>query len=492
MNTEGTQKTTLRKQVNAALRVFGKADITDQQFAIVIDAHSQDTRDYHGIRHVAELAEVKPNELARITSDDNQQKRLAALITLGAFYHDVVYTQVDGGLTQGTQQILSKYVQHSNDHKYYKKAQIADNDQQVFNLVQQIFNSDLNKPLTNEFLSALVAFDQMRDMGFDEKTIAQVVAIIEGTIPFRKSDYFDELAKKLSKLALTDSNKFPPEEIETTVKAAVFLANKDVLAFAGKTGDLKERVENFLSNTWQLLPEQNTVLRRREYLPIEYRKIMQKDQHFCAEFLTGEGRAIFHDYKGFPPANQLSELKEWERKVRRVVNLYLKAKTVSAAIVEAMAAEAKGGEKHLSEIMGDLDTQATFRYLPDLQETSKAFTIAYHLLKEGRSLYSHFDNQKSAVAAYLCSHLRKDSIDGLFASVKKHLGGNSPDYKKFLKASKTIIGEEHIVAIAEGLAIVADKKNPAFAASLRSLPEKLGWAAALRRREESKGKQGRQ
>ena len=86
-----------------------------------------------------------------------------------------------------------------------------------------------------------------------------MVTIIELTIPFRKiqADQLtipERLQKKLESVNSNFQIGLTSEEIVTTITQAVELVNLDVSGFG------LAKVEDFINNTWLLLPEANHCL----------------------------------------------------------------------------------------------------------------------------------------------------------------------------------------------------------------------------------------
>ena len=110
---------------------------------------------------------------------------------ISALFHDMVYVQVDQGINVNIARLISPFIQENNKQLFL----INDPDllsDPLFKLTLDIFGFEQGNPLQpmagqNEFLSALLAakiFDEILSLG----QIAQIIACIEATIPFRSSD----------------------------------------------------------------------------------------------------------------------------------------------------------------------------------------------------------------------------------------------------------------------------------------------------------------
>src|ERR1700744_2346313 len=90
----------LRHFVNdASWRLDGRA-LNESDFQAALPAGNA-PRFYHGIDHVWDMAGLTSDEYAALVSAVGEKlaPKTAALMTLGGFYHDCIYTQVDGGVT---------------------------------------------------------------------------------------------------------------------------------------------------------------------------------------------------------------------------------------------------------------------------------------------------------------------------------------------------------------------------------------------------------
>src|SRR5262249_2524274 len=183
------------------------------------------------------------------------------------------------------------------------------------------------------------------------------------------------------------------DELETTVKRAVRLSNRDVDNFADNDAS------RFLDNTWKLLPESNPALHSpMVYTVRDYRLALQKMESFLA-WLPAD--RVFHTW-GDEPKPEIHA----RRVARTTGNLqlavrYLRAKLYSIALVEALA-ELTGGDVPLDYFMGGVKNREQVRiesYLPKLDAAKDLDPHLQRLLQHGRASESSFDTRPSPVGA---------------------------------------------------------------------------------------------
>jgi hypothetical protein len=257
------------------------------------------------------------------------------LITLAGLFHDLVYLQVDGKIPFNLTPYLTPFLEENNDNLFIKQHLIYQD--KSFEVVISIFGLNLGKNLSqfngrNEFLSALVAakiLDDFLPLSF----IAQIVTLIELTIPFRQvNGEITPIILQLKKRLKTVNNQFNLDlkntEIITTITQAVKLANLDVSGFASL--DLME----FINNTWLLLPETNHPLREtNKYTIKEYRIALANTLEFI-NYLSPE--FIFHYYNNEPSEDIFKTLINRAEYNLTITRLYLGVKLVSISFLEAL------------------------------------------------------------------------------------------------------------------------------------------------------------
>ncbi len=111
-----------------------------------------------------------------------------AIEVLAALFHDLVYVQVDQGVSVNISAYISPFVEEKNGELVIRNRSELPCDR-VFDLVAQIFGFSAEQVLVptagqNEFLSAVIAAKCL-EKELKPEIIAQVAACIEATIPFR-------------------------------------------------------------------------------------------------------------------------------------------------------------------------------------------------------------------------------------------------------------------------------------------------------------------
>lgn len=440
--TEDRQPTlpTLQRLVamfKAAMAELGKrpseADL--EQWAVLIHSSmSGRGRSYHTVEHVFQ-----------VTGDAD------AIGSLAILFHDTVYCEVDGGLPRGLEP-------HLGDALRVERARVALDsfdpaEDPLRALVARLFGFTPGQAVTfqtglNELASALLAVRSLRSH-LTMRELAEVVACIEATIPFRGAGTEDALAARLAEADVVHGLGLGPEGVEAAVQRAVRVANEDVGNFAFEDGAA------FLSHTWELLPETNPTLRMPAYTLGEYRVAMTKMAGFLGSLVP---ERVFRGYRGVPEEAELARLR-----AGAAVNLsrgtrYLRQKLLSARFLEALAM-ATGGDAPVTLFMGDLpngdgETLRLEHLLPAPPRATVPDVSAdvLRLLIEGRKKDSGFDLRNSPLAAYLYARLGDAESDRLLAL---------PDGDALLAAMPTAI----VTEIAGACARMA----PTRAAALASL-----------------------
>src|SRR5262245_35911886 len=265
---ESEQRSPVHEIVNAlwrALHELGSAastsDIETWGFSIHA-ALSASGREFHNHDHVVDM----------IDHGD-------PLEVIAALYHDAVYIQVDQGPPRSMKAEMDQVLALAEGgyRVLAVDGEVAD--------VLAIFGhrvGDVVTPTTglNELASAVVASIQLHS-ALDRHQRIAVAACIEQTIPFRTNPVA-QLRDRLAELGLKG------DELETCVKRAVRLGNRDVENFADNDAS------RFLDNTWKLLPESNPAL----HLPMvytvrDYRIALLKMESFLA-WLPAD--RVFHSW----------------------------------------------------------------------------------------------------------------------------------------------------------------------------------------------------
>ena len=377
------------------------------------------------------------------------------LEVVAALYHDAVYIQVDQGPPRSMRAEIEQVLTVTDDG-WRVLASAADRDGTAD--VLALFGrrvGDLVTPTTglNEFASALVAVIHL-DKALDRHQRIAVAACIEQTIPFREHPG-DQLRERLSALGLRGG------ELETTLKRAVRLGNRDVMNFADNDA------ARFLDNTWKLLPESNPALHSpMVYTVRDYRVALQKMEAFLA-VLPAE--RVFHSWGDEPkPETHARRVARTTGNIQLAVR-YLRAKLYSIALVEALA-ETTGGGVPLDYFMGGGKTKVQLKrleaFLPPIDAAARDVDPqVQRLLAEGRASESTFDTNPSPVGAFLHEAVGEAAVMKGVEMAKRWWGG-AGDAATFLRAQPA----KPAAAIARAAAnIIETRRDRLFA-----LAEQLG------------------
>ena len=298
------------------------SDIEDNQVSeiakIITEAMGGNYRYFHNFNHILMLSK---------TNDP--------LITLAGLFHDIVYIQVDQQIRFNITPYLTPFVEERNGDLFIKS--LIYKQEKELEIIIQIFGLNKGENLSkftgiNEFLSALTAA-RILSPYLPLMIITRLVAIIELTIPFRQAKEKaltipQQLQKRLEKVNQQYFLGLEKGEIILTVTQAVKLANLDVSGFAFAN------VEEFIHNTWLLLPEMNHCLISLDKSTVkEYITALAKMERFFS-FLSPE--FIFHYYKNEPTLDIWQQLVSRSKHNLAVAKLYLSAIVVSLSIIDAL------------------------------------------------------------------------------------------------------------------------------------------------------------
>ena len=295
-------------------------------------------RSYHGPYHILHLAHgSKP------------------IVALSAIYHDIVQVSVDHGAPPEISKVFDKFVSIEGNDYILKEIDIKKDRLSYF--CSLIFGLDKGSKLNpfegrNEFLSSLVCIHELNEH-IKEKDLLKICACIEATIPFRGigSDGKDRLQRVRGRLSeINEKYKigFSQDEIDQTIFRATELANKDVDNFS------EELVENFIENTWNILPEGSPAMRYPNTLKIkDFRKALQGMEGFLSNL---EAERVYCSYKGYPPQNEMEELLQKTKSNINIAVRYLRIRIYAITILEVIA-ELTGGDTSLSLFLGDMENQ---------------------------------------------------------------------------------------------------------------------------------------
>ena len=352
------------------------AEIDHQQIdeitEIIVKSMESHFRYFHTFDHVLMVTQ----------SDD-------PLIVLAGLFHDIVYTQVD---TQIKLEVIPYLIPFLEDRKQevFLKNNIEAYEKELA-ITLEIFGLKKGDNLSkfggiNEFLSALSAMIILSDH-LPLKTLARMVTIIELTIPFRKiqADQLtipQRLQQKLESANVNFQLGLTSEEIVTTITQAVELVNLDVSGFG------LAKVEDFINNTWLLLPEANHCLISLEKSTVkEYCTALAKTGKFL-DFLDPE--IIFHRYNNQPNWQDWQDLLGRGEHNLAVGRLYLCSIVVSLSIIDALC----------SRFCHHISLSFLFGFSPSL--SSNFHSIVYFLPKKRGKFKAQSDLEEKVLCLIQC------------------------------------------------------------------------------------------
>ena len=351
---------------------------------------------------------------------------------LAALFHDLVYVQVDQGVSLNISSYIAPFVKDVKGQLVIRESHELP-DSRLFEIVTDIFGLAPGQVLSpfagqNEFLSALIAALSLSPL-LKESQVAQIAACIEATIPFRPLSASGLKPSEILHQRLISANtKFSfgwnDSEIIEVVKCAVRVTNRDVENFAFPDS------ADFLDNTWNLLPETNHDLSNQNSYTVEgYRWSIQKMEGFMNS-LTPE--RVFQQFREEPTEETYQLLLSRTQKNLEVAKLYLGTKLVSIGIIEALSMRL-GQDIPVSTMMGELPTQendapALDDFLPEIQNPKKPESElereVLEVLSEGRNRESPYDLKNSPIATFIVQSIGFDEMRQLIKVAKEFFMGN--------------------------------------------------------------------
>lgn len=388
------QKRCLDCLVSSIEQLGGRIDIPklEQIAELIIQTMRGPWRYFHTSEHIFEVGgSVDPIEV------------------LAALFHDLVYVQVDQGVSFNISSALCPFVKEVRSQLVIRDETELPDDT-MYQLVASVFGFIPGKTLSpfggqNEFLSAVIAAKSLEPF-LPASTIAEITACIEATIPFRPVSPSGFSAIEILHQRLVSANGdfnlgWSDAQTVEIVKRSVRLANRDVENFASRNSS------NFLDNTWNLMPETNHALTNvNSYTVAGYRRSLQKMEGFL-KFLKPE--LVFQQFMQEPDDETYANLIARTRKNIEVAKLYLGVKLITIAILEALSYR-MGREIPLSTMMGELrtpgfKTSVLEDYLPNKQIVypleSQLQREVLDLLEIGRNQESRYDIKNSPVSTFI-------------------------------------------------------------------------------------------
>lgn len=356
-----------------------------------------------------------------------------AVEVLAALFHDLVYVQVDQGVSVNISNYISAFVKEINGQLVIRDRKELPSDP-MFEMVMQIFGLTAEQVLVptagqNEFLSALIATKSL-EHALPAATIAEITACIEATIPFRGKSpagqtASERLYERLSQINQTLNFDWSKDYLASVVQRSVRLANRDVENFSYLSS------ADFLDNTWNLLPETNHDLANaNSYTVHGYRASLHKMEGFMY-FLKPE--LVFQRFQNEPEPPMYEQLIQRTGKNLDVARLYLGSKLLSIAVIEALSRRI-GRDIPLATMMGELpflglSVAQLENFLPYVDvmpfppETDLEWEVL-GLLEKGRGQASSYDIKNSPVATFIIKSIGFDAARRLLLQAKEFFKGS--------------------------------------------------------------------
>ncbi len=360
--------------------------------AQIVCITSRPSRHFHDTEHLLEVAE----------SED-------AIEILAALFHDLIYVQIDSGIALNQTFYLAPFIEEVEEQQLNIRNPLPED--KVYELVAGIFDMHPGQTLSpldgeNEFLSALFAAKVLQAW-LPLKILAQIVACIEATIPFRSMSAegmtaMIALQQRLARLNQRFFLGFSADDLVAAIKRAVRLSNRDIKNFAAPNPVA------FLDNTWHILPELNHDINRGDvYTVREYRRTLQK----MSGFLNGlPAERVITRFADEPPESLHQVLVERISRNLEIARAYLSMKLVAITVLEALSLRLHQ-DTPLSLMTGGLPNQTTDKglhlenFLPSLTQNYRPATPIEEdilsLLEKGRSQASHYDIKHSPLSAFM-------------------------------------------------------------------------------------------
>jgi hypothetical protein len=436
---------------NRACREDGFTEGPEYIFGIADQGHEFGARSYHDREHFYYMALSTGRERSTLSQNMNldaeELRWVDRQLTKSGVEHDVVYTQVDGGLRANIGKIVSLYGKFSASPYEYRIAQehlLSPAGRLVvamfgFKPGQTIgLTASEDKPNgLNEFLSALVAVHCLLNKGElteqKRKSLIAVSAMIEATNPFRPGATIDALYDRMIDLGLSD------REAEIATKGAVLLANRDVDGFCGgpleKDWTLEQRFKYFVAGTWKLMPENNPALRGQNYMPADFLATLKGTHFFITKILKPD--TIFHQFRGFPNHEDMDLINARTRQNLELFDDYMTAKIASASIVTAIAKDLDPqGRFGLRTFVDGINVGSFPDPMPRIFN-AKEQIVFNTLLDRGDKPAHNSDIPSSPIAAHLMKSLGMEGVRTIMEDSATLLKGDNPDYEAFLKKTRS-------------------------------------------------------
>lgn len=404
-----------RQRLNDAIQALGgHANDTqiDMLSELVIQAMTGHFRLYHSLQHALDVA-----------GNDSPREILIGL------FHDLVQQQIEPHMPINLAEFVAPHVReflpaHLGGKPTLRLNPDFDSDPAA-KMVGVIFGFSPGQELpllaqTNEFLSALAAVKALEPV-LPKGELLRLTAGIEATIAFRRieSHPSDQLLTRISTVNEFQHLGLQESETQDCVRTAVRVANRDVGGFAF------DDIGAFLDDTWRLMGETNhELLLSTNYTVRGYRTAVQKMFGFLGSL---DPKVVFRQFEDEPTAATHDALVTHAKLNLEVARLYLGAKLVTIAFLEALSLRVST-DASVALIMGDLGHEPRLadlsleRHLPKpsrrITPMGPAQTTTLQLIEVGRASVSDFDLRHSPLATTFIHHL---GFDGLERALNKSL-----------------------------------------------------------------------
>ena len=363
---------------------------------LIVQTMTGPWRYYHNIEHIFKVGGLS-----------NPIEVLAAL------FHDIVYVQIDRSLHFNFTHYIAPFIRQGRTRLIIRDRSELNQDI-VFEVVIAIFGYSPGEILSpskgqNEFLSALLAAKVLESF-LPLKQLSQIVVCIEATIPFRCQSPSEELYQNLKSINSEFKIGLTEQEIISTIKSSVKLANRDISSFAS------ERPADFLDETWNLLAETHHSFKNiNSYTVKEYRLALEKAANSMYDI---DPSCIFRRFREEPGEEKYQIMLETASKNIEVARLYLISKLFTIAIIEALSLRIGKGIS-LAVMVGELpgagaEVSRLANFIPNLDNNYVAKNDieieVLNLLKEGRISNSFYDIKDSPLTTFIVKSIGFDCI----------------------------------------------------------------------------------
>jgi hypothetical protein len=365
---------------------------------VIIESMTGPWRSFHTPEHIFELAQGGD-----------------AIEVLSALFHDTVYVQVDRGISSVAEPYLLRYLYEENQQLLIANAHhLVDEPSYKLCLMTFGFEPGQALPLMegqNEFLSALLAAKILEDT-LPLSLIAQIIACIEATIPFRAPDHnglssSDHLLRRLKKVNAQFGFSWSTHLIEALVQRSVRLSNRDVENF------YSPNPADFLEVTWKLIPETNHYLNGFKTYSIQgYQAALQRMEGFM-NYLKSD--IIFKQYLNEPTQEKYDIMLWGASRNLEVARLYLGLKLVPIAISEALSLPDNVAFKGLDQCLPLIDAP----HLP----VGPIEQAVISLFDRRVGFDAQYDPSNSPLALYLLKTLGLDQAQNLIFKAELFFAG---------------------------------------------------------------------